>query len=540
MTPSRRFDFQQTISPRTMPVKRSSRLLVANILSVLCVGTLLAVFGPGQGWAAGLNSPELAKTPSGVISGASDDGIVAFKGIPYAAPPAGALRWRAPQPVQPWSQPLKADKYGAICMQKYDAKDNGVGALPMSEDCLTLNVWRPTANPSHALPVMVWIHGGGFVNGSGTAALYDGSALARQGVVVVTLNYRLGRFGFFAHPALTREAGGGPVANYGLMDQIAALKWVKANIAAFGGDPREVTLFGESAGGMSVNQLMVSPAARGLFKRAIVESGVGRETSIHLHEANPMGQPSAEAAGAAFAKSLGVEGDDPAMLRAIPAEKILAAGDPPPLRGSGPIIDGQIVPMDVSEAFAKGLEAKVPYIVGSNSLEFPIPAKDVETFLGSITRLAPDQRARIEAAYGDKDAFNLNIVSDVIFTEPARHLAALHAKHGQPTWLYRFSVLSPAVRSVLKGAVHASERQYVFQTLGASPWPTGDQDKAVAAVISAYWTDFAKTGDPNGGGRPAWPIYAGDEDRLLDFTNDGPVAAKVPTPARLDAIAAAR
>ena len=477
------------------------------------------------------------KTTSGLVIGGADD-VVAFMGIPYAAPPVGPLRWRPPQPAPAWSQPLVANKVGPICMQKYDAKDNGVGPPPMSEDCLTLNVWRPFVESDHALPVMVWIHGGGFVNGSGTAALYDGSALARQGVVVVTLNYRLGRFGFFAHPALDREHPGEPVGNYGLMDQIAALKWVRDNIDGFGGDPAEVTVFGESAGGISVNQLMVSPAARGLFKAAITESGVGREYSVRLHEANPMGAPSAEAAGEAFAKSLGVTGDDAASLRAISAEKILAAGDPAPLNGSGPIIDGQVVPMDVADAFARGLEAKIPFIVGSNSLEFPVPPAGVEKLLGSVAHLTPDQRAKIEAAYGDKAAFAQNIVSDVIFTEPARHLAALHAKNGQAVWLYRFSVLSPAVRGVLKGAVHASERQYVFQTLAASPWPTGESDKAAATAMSAYWTNFAKTGDPNGGGLPSWPTYSPAQDRLLDFTNDGPVAGKVPHPERLDAVAA--
>src|SRR5579859_500407 len=252
------------------------------------------------------------KTSSGLVIGAADDDVVAFKGIPYAAAPVGPLRWRPPQPAPAWSQPLTANKVGPICMQKYDAKDNGVGPLPMSEDCLTLNVWRPFRETGAALPVMVWIHGGGFVNGSGTAALYDGSALARQGVVVVTLNYRLGRFGFFAQPALDREHPGEPVGNFGLLDQIAALKWVRDNIAGFGGNPGEVTIFGESAGGISVNQLMVSPAARGLFKAAITESGAGREYSVRLHEPSPMCAPGAEAAGEAFAKSLGVTGDDPA------------------------------------------------------------------------------------------------------------------------------------------------------------------------------------------------------------------------------------
>lgn len=478
------------------------------------------------------------QTTSGMVIGGAADDVVAFKGIPYAAPPVGPLRWRSPQPAPAWSTTLNADKYGPICMQKYDPKDNGVGGPAMSEDCLTLNVWRPFGDAGHLLPVMVWIYGGGFVNGSGTAALYDGSALARQGVVVVTLNYRLGRFGFFTTPSLTKAAGGEPVGNYGLLDQIAALKWVRDNIKGFGGDPDQVTIFGESAGGISVNQLMVSPAARGLFKQAITESGVGREFSVRLHETNPMGVPSAEAAGAAFATSLGVA-DDPAALRAIPAEKIIAAGDPSPLGGSGPIIDGEVVTTDVADGFAKGAEAKVPYIVGSNSLEFPVPPAGVDKMLVHAISLTPDQRTKVEAAYGSKDAFLQNIVSDVVFTDPARHLAALHARNGNPTWLYRFSVVSPAVRGIMKGAVHASERQYVFQTLNASPWPTADFDKTAATVMSAYWIAFAKTGDPNGDARPAWPRYSAAGDRLLNFTNDGPVAEKVPDGGRLDAIDAA-
>jgi para-nitrobenzyl esterase len=283
---------------------------------------------------------------------------------------------------------------------------------------------------------------------------------------------------------------------------------------------------------------MVSPAGRGLFKQAITESGVGREFSVRLHETNPMGVPSAEAAGAAFAQSLAVS-DDPAALRAIPAEKIIAAGDPSPLGGSGPIIDGQVVTTDVADAFAKGDEAKVPYIVGSNSLEFPVPAAGVDKMLVHAISLTPDQRTKVEAAYGSKDAFLQNIVSDVVFTDPARHLATLHARNGNPTWLYRFSVVSPAVREIMKGAVHASERQYVFQTLNASPWPTADSDKAAATVMSAYWIAFAKTGDPNGDARPAWPSYSAAGDRLLNFTNDGPMAEKVPDAARLDAIGAA-
>lgn len=515
-----------------------------NALKTLVLAaTTLAFAMSAQARAA--DAPYTAQVQSGALKGALDGDVAGFKGIPYAAPPVGPLRWRAPQAPAAWSGVRDADKYGAICTQKFDGKDNGVGALPMSEDCLTLNVWSPVSGPSKNLPVMVWIHGGGFVNGSGTAALYDGSNLARQGVVVVTINYRLGRFGFFAHPALTRENPDGPLVNFGIMDQIAALKWVKANIAAFGGDPADVTIFGESAGGIAINNLMVSPAAQGLFVRAIVESGAGRNESLRMREPNAVGSESAEAQGVAFAKALGVTSDDPAALRALTAEQIVAQPDFSPFNG-GVTIDGKIVTMDVDEGFTRGAEAKVPYIIGSNGLEFPIPAKQLDASLTAMLRVSPERRAKLEAAYGDKTAFEQNIVSDIIFTEPARHLAALHAKNGQPTWLYRFTAMSPAIRGVLHGAPHASERQYVFKTLKTSPWPTGGNDQAVADVMSAYWVSFARTGNPNGDwvpptkgfDRPNWPTYGNAPEHLLDFTNDGPAVTPIPHGDRLDAIAA--
>jgi para-nitrobenzyl esterase len=473
---------------------------------------------------------------SGRLEGVAEAGVTAFKAIPYAAPPVGELRWRPPQAPAPWSGVRAADRYGAICPQKYDPKDNGVGPLPASEDCLTLNVWTPAERRGHTLPVMVWVHGGGYVNGSGTAALYDGSQLARRGLVVVTLNYRLGRLGFFAHPALTRAAHGELVANYGLMDQIAALKWVKRNIRAFGGDPGDVTLFGESAGGASVNHLMIAPATHGLFQRVIVESGAGGEHNSRLHETNSDGLPSAEAQGQAFMEKLGVATDDPAVLRAIPADRIIAAGDPDASFGGGPIVDGKLLTMDVSEAFERGAEAKVPYLVGSNGLEIPFAVPSFDAILTGMTKARPDAVARIKAAYGDEAMFKLRAVSDLVFTAPARHLAALHARNGQAAYLYRFSFLSASMRGVLKGAPHASERQYVFETLHASTWPTGEADKPVAAVMSAYWADFARRGDPNGGGRPVWPAYSAARDQMLDFTADGPAAVKVPLSAALDAI----
>jgi para-nitrobenzyl esterase len=496
-----------------------------NLAAVsLGLAAALALVAPGLAHAQP-TAPQVT-VESGALAGVREADVVSFKGVPFAASPVGDLRWRPPQAAKPWKGVRAADKYGPICQQTYNAGDNGVGPLPMSEDCLTLNVFAPA--DAKALPVMVWIHGGGFVNGSGTAALYDGSALARQGVVVVTINYRLGRFGFFAHPALTAEAKGEPVGNYGLMDMIAVLKWVRANIARFGGDPRQVTIFGESAGGIAVNDLMASPAARGLFVRAIVESGLGRETTLAL--------PAAEKLGEAFAAKAGLANATAADLRRLTPEQILAAGDPDIRIGGGSMADGKILPMPVVEAFAKGLEAQVPYLAGWNSLEFPVPAAQAEKFIGDLA--ADDPRiSGIKASYPDPESFQTYFVSDLLFTEPALALAGMHAAHGQPTWVYRFSVLSPSVRGRFKGTPHAQERQYVFQTLNTSPWPTDANDAAQAKTMSAYWTSFAKIGDPNGEGRPAWPRYDRASDQILDFGNDGPSVIAPPRRKALDAIA---
>ena len=486
----------------------------------ICLGLLAALLAGSAATA----SPQKVRIDTGEVSGVTAGEVVSFKGLPYAEPPVGSLRWRPPQRAKAWEGVRVADRYGAICMQKI-AKDNGVGLQPASEDCLTLNVFAPVGATTPAkLPVMVWIHGGGLVNGSGTAELYDGSALARQGVVVVTINYRLGRFGYFAHSALTAEAKGGLVANYGLMDQIAALEWVKRNVAAFGGDARNVTIFGESAGGVSVNRLMMIPAVRGLFQKAIVESGAGRETDRSLTEA--------EAAGAAFATGLGAT--DAAALRAIPADAIVAAGDLNMLKNETLTLDGRLLTRTAMDAFnSAATTARIPYLIGSNDLEIP------GAFAGSFrlgVKLTDAQKPGVVAAYGGQAAYDEHVVTDAVFGEPARTLAKAQAKTGAPVWLYRFSVLSAGAPKALKGAVHASDRQYVFQTMAASPWPTDARDAALASTISAYWVAFAKTGDPNGAGRPAWPRYDAS-DRLLEFTNAGPVAKVTPDAAALDAIA---
>jgi para-nitrobenzyl esterase len=314
------------------------------------------------------------------------------------------------------------------------------------------------------------------------------------------------------------------------MDIIAALTWVRDNIARFGGDPAQVTIFGESAGGIAVNDLMVSPPARGLFVRAIVESGAGREIAPPLAVA--------EKAGEAFAAGLGLAGATPAQLRALTAEQILKAGAPDIFSGGGTMADGQVLPMSAHDGFAQGREAKVPYIVGYNSLEFPIKAADLEKRLARFPQLDAARRAKVATAYPGEDAYAQHVFSDLVFGEPAAEMARLHAAHGQPTWLYRFSVLSPAMQKLLKGAPHASERQYVFRTLSTSPWPTDANDAVQAAAMSAYWAAFAKSGDPNGAPRPAWPRYTAAGDQLLDFTNAGPVVVKVPERPAFDALAA--
>lgn len=504
----------------------STGLLALGLLAASC------------GTAPTASGPTIATTLHGQLRPLEAKGVLAFKGVPYAAAPVGNLRWKPPQPPASWQGVREATQYGDICTQIMPNPDNGIGQYPASEDCLTLNVFTQNLNASAKRPVMVWIHGGGFVNGSGSAELYDGSEFAKRGVVLVSINYRLGRFGSFAHPLLTAEAGGSPVANYGMMDMIASLEWVKSNIAAFGGDAANVMIFGESAGGMAVQKLMTAPPARGLFHKAIVQSGAGRENVLYLDKPNPRGLLSAHDDGEAFVKSIGVEPKTTADLRAIPADKVLGAGDPSTFAGGGPIIDGKVITTTVLEAFASGQQAKVPYLVGYNSAEFPAKPEDVDASLTRTLRATTADLPQLVATYADTDDMAAKIVGDIIFGEPARHLAGIHAAAGQPAYLYRFDVLSPSVQSRFKGMPHAQERQYVFNTLHTSPWPTDANDQVQADFAMAYWVNFAKSGDPNGPGLPAWPRYASGSDQLLDFTNAGPVAKVSPHKARWDAIAA--
>ena len=481
-----------------------------------------------------------ATVEQGVVVGRETEGVRSFKGVPYAQPPVGDLRWRSPQPAGPWGGERDAGRVGAICIQPPANGDNGVGPLPMSEDCLTLNVWAPAERPGDQtppLPVMVWIHGGGLNNGSGTAALYDGTNLAKRGVVVVTINYRLGRLGFFDHPALAAERESGePAGNYGLMDAVAALRWVRDNAGAFGGDAGNITVFGESAGGALVTRLMISPEARGMFHRAVVQSGLGRDEGTPLDQARRDGGASMQARGEAFADAHGVRTAE--QLRAIPAEAFLR---PAPSFYGGDLLvrDGLYVAEDVEAAFVAGLEAPVPLIIGTNSAEFWwMKPSDLSPYGALDDAMTDEERAALVAAYGGQAGYDAHVLSDLVFNEPARRLARLHARNGHPTYLYRFDVVSAAMPEPHDGATHASERQYVFDTLTTSPWPTAEMDQRQADAMASYWTTFAAKGDPNEGERPEWPEFGSEPDRLLEFTNDGPVAKAVPFADRLDLIEA--
>lgn len=518
------------------------------VLALAAASVLAACAAPS--FVTGLLSPlsalrapdgrPIVTTRQGQIQGVTQDGIASFQGVRYATAPIGALRWRPPAPAPAHREVVLADKPGALCMQIYNGDDAGVGPPPTSEDCLTLNIWT-RADVEAPQPVMVWLHAGGFATGSGTGRLHDGASLARRGVVMVTLNYRIGRLGFFAHPALTREAGpSDPIANYGLMDQIAALQWVRDNIAAFGGDPNNVTLFGQDAGAMSVLRLMTIQDANGLFHKAIVQSGAGLERSVRLGAANADGLEAAEAMGAAFAARAGA-GDDAAALRAIPAERIVDAGALATYEGGGPIIDGRLLKHDVAEAFRAGEAANIPMIIGANSLEIPLLDGDFDRLLQTYLKPSPLQRAAMRAPYPDENTFRQRVMSDVIFAAPARQIALWGATAGAPVYLYRFGVVSQFARWRLTGgAPHGSDRQYVLGNLRASAWPTAENDNLRSAEIMAYWVQFARSGDPNGDDQPNWPRYLADNDALMEFANDGPVARRTPDGALLDRLAALR
>ncbi len=424
----------------------------------------------------------VVETFAGPIEGLIEQNISVYRGIPYAKPPVDALRWRAPRKADRWTTKRTAHEFGAVCMQADPKGDAGVGAERPSEDCLTLNIWAPPRGNA-PYPVMIWIHGGGYISGSGSAPLYDGSALAARGVVVVTFNYRLGRFGFFDHPELAQLKEG---ANFGLLDQRAAFQWVRNNIAAFGGDPGKVTLFGNSAGGESILFHMTSPGSRGLFHRAIVQSGLGGRNLLK--------------------SSASVDRDRASMpvgeLRALKASDITAWGTPSLYRGFGPIIDGVVINGSIEDTFRARRQAPVPLTIGYNSFEIPPTGIGGTEVALALVGHDEKQRASGIAAYGGVEGYEQNIASDALFRMPAIRLARLHARAGHPTWAYEFDVVTPSVSTRLSGAPHASERAYVFNTLQTLDWSTDERDAAIAGNMADRWVAFARIGRPDTGSAP--------------------------------------
>jgi para-nitrobenzyl esterase len=470
------------------------------------------------------------ETETGVVTGVNAEGVESFKGIPYAAPPVGSLRWRAPQAAAAWQGVRKADAFGPACMQVYRP---GPGAIPrenMSEDCLTLNIYRPAA-AKKPLPVMVWIHGGALVSGASSLSIYEGDAFAKGGVILVSINYRLGRLGFFAHPALTSEnSDQGRLGNYGLMDQIAALQWIQRNIAAFGGDPKNVTIFGESAGGLSVNGLMIAPEARGLFHKAISQSGYGRGFFARISQPTPDGKPSAEAEGLEYMGLLNLKDADLATLRATPGDKIADAFK----TGSSLnfYLDGKTIKGDMWQVFREGNEAPVPFMLGSNGLEFPGGASGSRVIDEFLT---PAEEVALKGFYGEPPDNIGHLGSDILFTQQARALARMHLKNGHPTYVYLFDVLTEDDAKKVTGAPHAAELRYVFNTLHLGTKPIlGAGEQSIGKVMNAQWRAFASTGNPNGPGLPLWPRY--DGKLIMEYKRDSAQAHEDIRNDRLDAL----
>jgi para-nitrobenzyl esterase len=406
-------------------------------------------------------------------------------------------------------------------------------------------VWAPVQRPPGKLPVMVWIYGGGFVNGGSSPAVYDGTHFAESGVVFASFNYRVGRFGFFAHPALTKEEPNALLGDYCFLDQIAALQWVRKNIARFGGDPGNVTLFGESAGGGSVLTMLTTPLARGLFHKAIIESGGGR-TGIgpmrRVRESAP-NLPSGESVGVAFAEKAGIKGEDAAALaalRQLPAERIVDGLNMSSMMNptyAGPMIDGKIVAETPEQALLAGRAMKIPVIAGANSNDIGFSfARSMDEMFGPFGA----NREKAQAVYdpeklGEFRKIGMLVASDRMMVEPARFVVRTIAAMGQPAYEYRFSYVAESLRKTWKGAPHATEIPFVFDTVAARYLKDlTPADEATAKAALAYWVAFAKTGNPDGEGRPHWPAYNANDDQLMNFTNAGPVAEHDAWKARLD------
>ena len=483
------------------------------VLALALAGLIIPGIGDAGAAASSAPSPRV-QTAGGTVEGIRDGDLAVFKGLPYAAPPVDELRWRAPEPVQPWQGVRKADAFGKACMQAPGAAlAAGAGDIgPMGEDCLTLNIWTPGTGSARR-PVMVWIHGGALVFGAGSQSLYDGQALAARGAVVVSLNYRLGPLGFFDHPALAGASGGN--VNFGLLDQIAALKWVRDNISAFGGDPGNVTVFGESAGGQSVLALFASPKARGLFQRGIVQSAYGIPSSSRTK---------ARTVSTKVAASLGVAGADAtaAQLRAIPAQRFATAFQGEDMSLAPGFVSGDnVLPEPILDAFQKRRQARLPLIIGSNSDEatvataFGLDPADVVSRLGAGKVLLKP----LYPGVSDPAQLGREAIRDLVFTAYARRIAYLHSQQA-PTWRYYFSHVQSGLRPQPPGVGHGGEIAFVMGTGDSCrclPTPFSTNDRALSRKVGDYWFAFARHGAPTAKGAPAWPKDATRRAQVMEF-----------------------
>ena len=476
----------------------------------------------------------------GIIAGEISDDVVSFKGVPYAAAPVGALRWRAPQPPVPWPGVRVTQSFGNDCIQALSS-EAFADAPKQSEDCLYLNVWAPhEASVTRRYPVLVWFHGGAYLSGSAALPTTDGSSFARQGIVVVSANYRLGRMGFFAHPALTAE-GERPNANYGLLDQLAVLKWVKENIAAVGGDPAQVTIAGQSAGGMSVIHLMTWPAAHAFFHRAIVLSGGGRTCIAEQRDLKrTRGKLApAEQTGVDFARTARIHGngaDALASLRALPAQTINKSLDESALQhgsrtyAGGPIIDGVVV-TDAPEAYLRaGRVARVPVLIGTTGADIPrwYDGRGQRDPYAAFGDLAHEGRELYEGGeLMSRERLASVIAADMNMHEPARFLARRMTARGTRAWLFRFDYVAESQRALHKHAPHASELAFLFNQLearlGRNATP---HDRTVATSFHGYVANFVRSGDPNAAGLAPWPAFNPARYDLMMFTREGRAAVQ--------------
>lgn len=501
------------------------KIIRSFLVTVLILSLIMSI----NSLAAG-KTTDIVMLHSGPITGIEADGVKEYLGIPFAAPPVGKLRWAPPREAESWKETRRCVKFGPACPQPLEKKE-GV----YNEDCLYLNVWTPAKNASGKLPVMLWIHGGGFNFGSASQPEYYGKNLAEKGVVVVTINYRLGPLGFLVHPLLSKESPNGVSGNYALLDQIAALKWVNKNIAAFGGNPDCVTIFGQSAGSRSVSLLLISPLASGLFHRAITQSGGPIIGSEYLTPAFNGDMANVSKMGRELAAKLGCDKKKDVLgaMRAIPAEEIIKAADCKTgifdeALFFAPVFDGWVLPENCQAAFNEGRQNKVPLIVGSVLNEgnnYILNEKNftLKKYIGFLKSRFGDKYASAFQMFPADNIKDAAIVLDKLITvavvaEPARFVARSMAKAGLNSYLYQFRRVPGTQMASKAGAFHGVDLAYVFGNMSIRDG-YNKTDFELSNKMMDYWVNFAKTGNPNGLGLPEWPVYNADSDINMEFSD---------------------